>query len=160
GSVGFTNWGQGDTGNGAEFSAYGGGGTPLLSSALPMLSLTIDRATGEVTLGNSGAALAIDYYELTSEGSSLNSAIGTGNNQWTPFDLAEADAVGQGWDPAGGANSGIIAEGRLLGTTTIAASAQISLGEAYNNIINAEDVRFRYRLENGMFVLGDVDYIG
>jgi hypothetical protein len=160
GSVGFTNWGQGDTGFGAEFSAYGGGGTPLLSGTLPRLGLTIDRATGNVTLVNSGAALAIDYYELTSEGSSLNSTIGTGNNQWTPFDLAEADPVGQGWDPAGQANSGMISEGRLLGTTSIAASAQISLGEAYNNLVNAEDVRFRYRLENGMFVLGDVGYVG
>src|SRR5690606_26939630 len=120
----------------------------------------INRATGEVTLQNNGAALAIDYYELTSEGNSLNSVTGTGDNQWTALDLAESDPVGQGWDLAGSASSSILAEGRLLDAATIGASASLSLGDAYNNVVNAEDIRFLYRLDNGMFVLGDVSYTG
>lgn len=161
GSVGLTSWGQGDVPNrGAEFSAYGGGGTPLLSATLPQLDLTINRATGAVTLQNNGAALSIDYYELTSAGNSLNPGVGTGNNQWTPLDLAESDPAGQGWDPAGSPSSSMLAEARFASGVTIGAGASLSLGEAYNGVVNAEDVRFRYRLDNGMFVLGDVSYIG
>ncbi len=160
GSVGFANWGNGDTNLGSVYSAYGNGSAPLLSATLPKLDLVINRATGEVTMENNGGALAIDYYELLSPGGSLNSTIGTGPNQWTALDLAESDPVGQGWDPAGGASATAIAEGRLLDTATIAAGADISLGAAYNGSVNAEDIRFRYRLDNGMFVLGDVSYIG
>ncbi|WP_442482228.1 PEP-CTERM sorting domain-containing protein [Aeoliella sp. SH292] len=125
------------------------------------LTATVDRSNGAVTLQNaSGSAVNIDYYELTSVGNSLYSAIGNGTNQWRSLDSVEGGAEGVGWVEAGGANSGAIGELNLTGAT-VGAGATINLGQAYNELINAEDLVFRFRLaDSGLIMQGNVSYIG
>ncbi|WP_425396042.1 PEP-CTERM sorting domain-containing protein [Aeoliella sp.] len=124
------------------------------------LEAVVDRSDGSVTLVNNGTALDIDFYQLTSPGGSLNSTIGTGSGEWTSINSTESDAAGVGWDEAGGSSSTNIGELLLDGSATVAGSSMISLGEAYNNLINAEDLVLRYRIAGSELVMEvDASYI-
>ena len=93
GSVGFTNWGNGDGGNGAVYSAFRGDGTSLVSaiSSITDLKLTVDRSTSSVMLTNSGTA-SVNIKEVTVL--SDNGALIPAN--WTSITDAYDEAPGNG----------------------------------------------------------------
>ncbi|MCO6046184.1 hypothetical protein NG895_19980 [Aeoliella sp. ICT_H6.2] len=117
------------------------------------LEVVVDRTDGSVELVNNGGPLEIDYYELSSPGASLNATIGNGTGEWTSINSTESDAAGVGWDEAGGSSSTAIGELFLEGAATIAGNSTIDLGEAYNNLMNAEDLMLKYRLAGSGLVL-------
>ena len=122
----------------------------------PNLTLQVDRATGQTSiLGIAGGTWDINYYQITSAADSLSLA------SWDS--LADQDfdgnGSGDGWEETGGANSGALAEAFLLGNSTIAAEAQVSLGNAYNTSVDAQDLVFTYRNELGLVYEGSVSYV-
>ena len=130
---------------------------------LNLLELVVDRATGTITLQNpassSDMALDLSYYEIKSASDSLNSA------GWTSLDSQDIDSAGSApedqWKEAGGAGDGVLAESFLLGSSTFGLGRSESLGTAYNNTLNAEDLVFSYELADsrGQLVTGIVSYI-
>ena len=126
----------------------------------PILTLKVDTVTGATTLlGDAYRAVAINYYEITSAGNSLDAA------HWSS--LADQDfegsgppnGTGNGWGEAGGVGSHALAEAFLLGNSTIGASTSISLGSGYDAFVGAEDLVFTYRTNSGAIVEGLVEYV-
>ncbi len=82
----------------------------------------------------------------------------------TPAQLAEWEAhygnsgPGSGWEESAGIGTHVLAEGFLLGASTIAAAASISLGMGYDQSVDAQDLMFEYRTDTGAFVEGLVVY--
>jgi hypothetical protein len=123
------------------------------------LSATVDRSTGNITLRNTGTdAVQFDYYEFDSAAGSLNIA---GWNSLDNQNFQPAGAgIGQTWDEAGGSDAFELGEVYLLSNSTLAGSASVSLGNAYNNGLNGEDLILRYRLPSGLQLTGTVEYVG
>ena len=124
------------------------------------LTLRVDPVTGVTTLlGDPTRVIAINYYEITSAGHSLDAV------NWSS--LADQDfegggppnGTGNGWEEAGGSGSHALAEAFLLGNSTIGASASISLGSGYDAFVGAEDLVFTYRTNSGAIVEGLVEYV-
>jgi len=125
-----------------------------------LLTLRVDPVTGVTTLlGDPTRVIAINYYEITSAGHSLDAV------NWSS--LADQDfegggppnGTGNGWEEAGGSGSHALAEAFLLGNSTIGASASISLGSGYDAFVGAEDLVFTYRTNSGAIVEGLVEYV-
>jgi hypothetical protein len=123
------------------------------------LTLRVDPVTGDTTIvGDATRDYAIDYYQITSEGGSLDS------NSWSS--LADQDyegsgppsGFGDGWEEAGGAGSHALAEAFLLGSSPIGAGESIGLGQGYDTDVNAQDLVFKYRTEFGKIIDGLVEY--
>jgi hypothetical protein len=124
------------------------------------LTLRVDPVTGATTiLGDATRLIAINYYQVTSAAHSLDSA------NWTS--LADQDfegggppkGTGNGWEEAGGAGSGALAEAYLLGDSTIARNQSVSLGKGYNPDVGAEDLVFTYLTDSGKVIEGHVEYV-
>jgi hypothetical protein len=127
---------------------------------LPPLTLEVNKGTGAMALvGDSSVANDINFYEITSEANSLDPA------NW--LSLADQDfegngppsGTGDGWEEAGGVGPHALAEGFLLGSSTIGASQSVSLGRGYNVGVGAEDLTFTYRTDIGAILKGLVEYV-
>ena len=162
GSVGLTNWGNGDGNNGAVYSAYNGNATSLVTalSALIDLDLVVDRTSGNVSLINSSSTFAaIKGISILSDGGTINSANWLSvtdnydkapqngsvdpNHDWTEltitdFNLSERDNTTNG--------------GSLSG------SQSVNLGNFWRKS-QIEDLVLSIELANGNFVVGEVSYI-
>ena len=133
----------------------------FLAGAPPRnLTLQVDTATGATTLlGDPTRDITINYYEITSEGDSLDSV------NWSSLadqDFEESGPVngtGNGWEEAGGAGSGALAEAFLLGDSTIGAAQSISLGRGFNTLVGSEDLVFTYLTDSGAVIEGLVEYV-
>ena len=90
-----------------------------------------------------GAAVRIDYYEISSAAGSLKA------NTWSSLQDQNSGAFpagngsGNGWEEAGGSGSGILSEGFLTGSSSVASAANVNLGAAFNTA-GAQDLVFRY----------------
>ncbi len=133
-------------------------GAPVIP--IPNLSLQVDRSTGEVTImGVAQSDWQINYYQITSADDSLTT---TGWNSLADQDFdgnGPVTGFGNGWEEAGGNNSGSLGEGFLLDSSTIAVDAEVSLGSAYNTSIDAQDLVFLYRNQLGLIYEGSVVYV-
>jgi len=125
-----------------------------------LLTLRVDPVTGVTTLlGDPTRVIAINYYEITSAGHSLDAV------NWSS--LADQDfegggppnGTGNGWEEAGGSGSHALAEAYLLGDSTFARNQLVSLGKGYNPEVNAKDLVFTYCTNNGQIVDGLVEYV-
>ena len=56
------------------------------------------------------------------------------------------DGPGETWDEGGNPSAFAFLEGFLLGGSTLAPGASLSLGRAFDDEINVHDLAFRYRL--------------
>ncbi|HEX6960376.1 MAG TPA: hypothetical protein VF175_00805 [Lacipirellula sp.] len=123
------------------------------------LSATIDRTTGDITLRNTGTEpVQFDYYQFDSGSGSLNVA---GWDSLSDQNFQPAGAgIGQTWDEAGGSDASQLGEAYLQSMSTLNAGASVSLGNAYNNGINGEDLTLTYRLPSGFIIDGAIEYIG
>jgi hypothetical protein len=127
----------------------------------PVLTLQVDTVTGRTALIDDDlAAVDINYYEVTSSG-------GLSLDDTTWYSLTDQDfegngppnGSGNGWEEAGGAGPHGLAEGYLLGNSTIAVDASIALGYGYDESVNAQDLTFKYRNSLGKIITGDIDYV-
>jgi hypothetical protein len=132
----------------------------VLPGAPHLLTLQVNALTGAATiLGDTTRNIAVNYYQITSAGASLDAA------NWTS--LADQDfdgngppnGSGNGWEEAGGAGSRALAEAYLLGNSTIGKTVPVGLGRGYNVIVDARDLAFTYRTDAGKIVDGLVTYV-
>jgi hypothetical protein len=131
-----------------------------LTIAGGLLTLEVNKATGAmVLLGDSSVANDINFYEITSDGHSLDAA------NW--LSLADQDyeeggppsGTGDGWEEAGGVGPHALAEAFLLGSSTIGVSQSVGLGRGYDVGVGAEDLAFKYRTDTGAILEGLVEYV-
>ena len=121
-----------------------GAGTPnsiqlneieLLSLANPnILTLQVDTDSGIGTIRNdSGTAIEIDSYLITSASGSLSAS---GWNSLEDQDLASfpaGDGSGNGWEEGSNPSSSELAEYFLVGSSTVAASSSVAIGEIFSS---------------------------
>jgi hypothetical protein len=123
------------------------------------LSAIVDRSNGNITLRNTASApFDFDFYQFDSASSSLNV---TGWNSLSDQNFQSVGGgIGQSWDEAGGSDAGSLGEAYLQSASTLAGGATVSIGNAYNNGINGEDLVLRFRLPSGLVLTGNVEYFG
>jgi hypothetical protein len=124
------------------------------------LTLEVNTVTGALTmLGQETGAIDINFYEITSAGGlSLDP---TGWDSLADQDFEGSGPVnntGDGWEEIGGVGTDLLAEGWLLGDSTIAAGASIGLGMGYDQGVDAQDLAFTYRTDTGAVIEGLVAY--
>jgi hypothetical protein len=157
----------GELGKDIGFRFLGNSSNPIIDNVTldvlvpDPLTLEVNTTSGELTiLGNPTLATSINYYEITSAGGlSLQDA--------TWLSLADQDfegngppnGSGNGWEEVGGSGAHALAEGYLLGSSSIGAGASINLGYGYDESVNAQDLTFNYRNIYGTIITGDIDYI-
>ena len=92
-----------------------------------VLTLRVNTTSGAVSIVNGEAnTFDVSYYQITSAAGALNLS------NWNSLDDKEgSDAVGTGWDEAGGVSNNILSEVRLEGITTFNPAASSSLGNAF-----------------------------
>lgn len=122
--------------------------------------LEVNTTTGQTTIKNStGTAVNIDYYEVTSAGSSLNTA---GWNSLQDQNLAgfpTGNGTGNGWEQAGASNAKVLSESFLTGNSSVGGAASISLGTAFKTGF-AQDLKFNYGALTGPATAVNGDYNG
>ena len=130
----------------------------ILDANLEGLTAQVDRSNGEITLQNNDpTAVEFDYYQFTSASNSLNVA---GWNSLADQDFQSVGSEeGQSWVEAGGSHSGEIGELFLRSISALGSNESVSIGSAYNNGVNGEDLVLTYRLPSGLTVEGPVSYI-
>jgi hypothetical protein len=123
----------------------------IISAESVLLFLEVNTATGELKLrNNTGADIAIDYYEVFSDNGTGNS-LQAGNSDWMSLQdqnlagFPAGNGTGNGWEESGGSGPGVLAESYLSGSSVLAAGAAISLGQAFDTAA-AADLTFRYGL--------------
>jgi PEP-CTERM motif len=108
-----------------------------------LLTLEIDRSNGIGTLKNlTSNPISWNYFDIKSAGGSLNAS------GWSSLDDQNTDGAGT-WIKAGGSSATEVAEASLLGSHVMMPNDTISLGNLYNNGINAEDLDFVIRRADG-----------
>ena len=123
-------------------------------------SATVDRATGVITLKNtSTVAIDFDYYELTSASSSLKTAGWNSLSDQNFQSVGGGDDPGETWNEAGGSSSASLAEVFLQASSSFSPGMSVSIGNAYNNFLNGQDLALRFRLPTGQLLDGFVNYI-
>jgi hypothetical protein len=108
-----------------------------------LLTLEIDRSNGAATLRNTSTnPISWDYLAVKSEGGSLDPA------GWSSLDDQNTGGAGT-WLEAGGSSATALVEASLLGSHTLAPGASLTLGNLYNEGLNAEDVDLEIRRADG-----------
>ncbi len=119
---------------------------PTLAPA-PELELVVDRARGVVRLQNrSTVDIDIDFYEITSDGSSLSKA-NWRSLQEQDFEQQgdpQTPPTGDGWEEFDGGDASFVGEAFLQGNSTIAAGTRVTLGKLYDAEVDAHDLHFTY----------------
>jgi hypothetical protein len=116
----------------------------IVSAANFLLFLEVNTNTGQATLKNqTGAAVNIDYYEVTSATGALNSTAWNSLQEQNLAGFPAGSGSGNGWEQFGGSNSGVIGESYLTGNSAVANNAAINLGAAFN-VGGAQNLVFSY----------------
>jgi hypothetical protein len=166
GSVGLTNWGNGDGSNGAVYSAFNGNSDRLVTAATAYtdLDLAVNRTTGNITLTNNTASpVSIKGLSLRSGASAFNSALWTsisdnydeapGNgtvdpdDPWTELEVTDMDLVER--EQSAGGNGATLSVGETVDLGNIWRKSRI------------EDVALIAELVDGTVIFGDdITYTG
>ncbi len=137
-----------------------------------LMFLEVNTTTGQVTIKNqTGDPVNIDYYEITSAGSSLHA---TNWNSFqepagNPAGFPSGNGSGNGWEEFGAVTSKVIGESYLEGNSAVphSMSTGISLGAAFRTGL-PQDLVFQYgQLDaatldgdfNGDLVVDAADYV-
>jgi hypothetical protein len=124
------------------------------------LTLQVDTTSGAMTLvGGSFVDIELNYFQVHSAGNSLNPA---GWSSMADQDLdgnGAPDGSGNGWEEAGGNGAHALAEGYLLGTSSIGVDAQLAMGTGYDPAVDARDLVFTYQTPQGDVFEGIVEYL-
>lgn len=119
------------------------------------LTLEVNRTTGRVRLANRAvSAIAIDLYRIDSPGGALDVSASGWNSlelpSRNPAGFPPGNGSGNGWEKLGVPSATSVAEAFLLGNSTLAPGASVSLGELFSG--GTEDLSLRYRTATGTFV--------
>ena len=132
----------------------------LTAAAPPVLTLRVDPVTGATAMrGHSSQSISFSYYEITSAAGSLDSSNWVSLADQDFEGHGPANGSGNGWEEAGGAGSGALAEAYLLGDSTIGTGQSVSLGNGYDPDVGAEDLVFTYLTDSGKVIEGLVEYV-
>jgi len=132
----------------------------LTAVEAPVLTLQVDQVTGGTTLlGHSSQDISMNYYQIASESGSLDKADWVSLADQDFEGSGEPSGFGDGWEEAGSARSGALAEAFLLGNSTIGVGQSVSLGKGFDPAVGAEDLVFTYRTDTGKIVEGLVEYV-
>ncbi|MCI0335495.1 MAG: hypothetical protein L0228_19995 [Planctomycetes bacterium] len=125
-------------------------GTFKYLPAFDPLTLQVNRTTGTVTLLNTtaGDSFNVDFYELHSNGGSLNP---TGWNSLEDQNESE-------WFETGNQDSTSLAEANLM-STLFGPGASRWLGNAYNTSVDSQDVSLTYATTGGTSIAANVQYV-
>jgi hypothetical protein len=129
------------------------------SCPLTKLRATVNTGNGEIIVDNpTDAPIVLNAYTLSSLGNSLDNA------GWDPISgqsiagFPVGNGSGNGWESGAGPNPSQLAEYYLLGDSTLAPGGTINLGNAFNELVGTEDVKFQYTLDDGSIINGHVFY--
>lgn len=109
------------------------------------LYLEVNTTNGTVRLKNqTGTAVNIDYYEITSGQNALNTSwTGLQNASPAISGFPQGNGSGNGWEKAGGSSSSVLAESYLTGNSGVANGANLNLGTAFN-VGGSQLLQFKY----------------
>lgn len=114
-----------------------------------LVFLEVNTTTGQASIRNeTGESVFIDYYEIFSDDGN-GSSLQPDNGDWMSLedqDLAgfpAGDGSGNGWEEAGGSDSGVLSESYLTGNSELTDEAMLPLGEIFNTAED-QDLVFRY----------------
>lgn len=109
--------------------------------------LEVNTTNGLVSIKNqTGAAIRMDYYDISSAGSALNLGGWMSLQEQNQAGFPPGNGSGNGWEQAGSASAKAIGEGYLTGKSTLNNGQTLPLGNAFN-IGGAHDLVFRYTVE-------------
>ena len=121
---------------------------------------TVDRSNGNITIKNPYTeTIDFDFYQFSSAGNSLNPSPGSWLSLHDQIFQPAGAGDNQQWQEAGGSSTQALGEVYLDGNSTFAGMESRTLGAAYNNLINGQDLVFQYRLPTGELRPGYVEYI-
>lgn len=116
----------------------------LTNAANVLLFLEVNTTTGQATLKNqTGAAVKIDYYEVTSATGALNAMAWNSFQEQNLGGFPAGNGSGNGWEQFGGSSSSVIGESYLTGNSAVANNAAINLGGAFS-VGGAHNLVFSY----------------
>lgn len=122
----------------------------------PLPVLTVNRTTGAISLANqSGGAINVKGYSITSAGGSLNPAT------WTSIDATNVFDPNGTWTASSSTNLNIAESvtGGVLDGGTIAANGSATIGPAWRRT-PVEDLAFSFTLGDGTTGTGQIQYTG
>ncbi|WP_442485640.1 LamG-like jellyroll fold domain-containing protein [Aeoliella sp. SH292] len=127
-----------------------------LDLAANTLTLVVNPDTGEASLkNNSSEEISFDYYRIDSPtDGALLTANYNGTTGWNSLSDQNTDSIGpnpgQSWDEVSGVTSAnLLVEQFLLGDTTLAPGASVSLGAPISTSLLGEDLEFRFSSVGG-----------
>jgi hypothetical protein len=127
-----------------------------------LLTLQVDTLTGVATvLGDLSFDIDLNFYEITSAGNSLDpdgwNSIEDQDDIGGGFPAANPAGSGNGWEESGSIGTHALAEGFLLGSSTLGAGESIALGAIYDG--GAQDWEFSYNTATGGTEVGLVEFV-
>ncbi|HEX6963715.1 MAG TPA: PEP-CTERM sorting domain-containing protein [Lacipirellula sp.] len=126
-----------------------------------VLFLEVNTATGQVQLKNqTGEPVQIDFYQITSASGALKADTWTSLQDQNLAGFPAGNGSGNGWEEAGGSDTGNLTEAFLTGNSAVAGSATINLGQAYNTAVGAQDLQFQYSVVAPQILDADFDSDG
>lgn len=117
----------------------------VIETANPQfIFLEVNTTTGQASIKNqTGGAINIDYYQITSAGNALKANTWTSLQDQNLAGFPAGNGSGNGWEEAGGSGTGVLSESFLTGSSSAANASTINLGAAFNTA-GAQDLRFSY----------------
>jgi len=109
-----------------------------------LLFIEVNTTNGQVDIKNqTGQPIDIDYYEITSAGSSLNATAWNSFQEQNLAGFPAGNGSGNGWEHFGTTNSTVVGESYLTGNSAVANSPPIGLGAAFRTGF-PQDLVFQY----------------
>jgi hypothetical protein len=122
------------------------------------LVLEVNTNNGQASVRNqSGEAIRIDYYEITSDSGSLNATAWNSLQEQNLAGFPAGNGSGNGWEQFGGASARVVGESYLRGNSSLANNGTINIGPAFN-AAGARDLVFQYAAVSGTAVVLTGDY--
>lgn len=129
-----------------------------LLGIMTRLTLEVDPVTGQGVIRNlTDNPVDMTYYELASQQAALDPASWNRLEQQNRLNFPAGSGVGDGWETLSATNDELLAEGRLLGTSSLEPGAWIDLGTVYDPG-QPQDLSFTYH-DGQSFVSGGVEYV-
>lgn len=132
----------------------------VTNAANVLLYAQVNTTTGQVTIRNqTGQAVPIDYYEITSASGALNRTAWSSLQDQNVPGLPAGNGSGNGWEEGGGGGNTGLSESYLTGSSPVKDSASIGLGAAFN-VGGTHDLVFRYGVQSNLVNSADFDIDG
>ena len=137
------------TGLGYNVLYNSGGSGDVVLSVTNVLTLVVDRGTGEASIKNTFGSIDFDGYSIFSPAGSLD------ENGW--MSLADAGLDGGNWQEVNRTKTHLN-ELNLLGMTSLSGGQSLNLGSPFDTAVGVEDLMFEFHIAGGLTVPGVVEY--